>query len=102
MKRFSVYPSKTECTSSFRFRKTVNSLNIIKNFWFVKKASQRKTYFPLLHLLSFDCRHLSTCVKHFFGLNDLEISSGLEMVTKFPRPCQGKSQEEHRFLSLLR
>ncbi len=42
MKRFSAYPPKTEHTSSFRFRKTVNSLFIIMYLWFFKEASQRK------------------------------------------------------------
>ena len=67
MKRFSDYASKTEHTSSLWFRKTVNSLLIIMNFWFFKKQVKEKHTSPSLHSLGFDYVHLSTCVKHFSG-----------------------------------
>ncbi len=52
MERFSAHPSKTERTSSFRFRKTVNSVFIIMYIWFIKKqAKEEHTSHRCIHLV---------------------------------------------------
>ena len=66
MKRFSAYPLKTERTSSFSFRKTVNSLLIFNLFWFFKKQVKEKhTFHRHIHLILTVgiCLHvLDTCL----------------------------------------